>query len=145
SSGAEGPIVALGYSGAAGIEAQGSDSVAVSNDGTIYARTYGISEAFGIYAAGGDGGASVVNGGDISVRGYDSAVGIYVQSSGAIDILSSGGVLGGYDAYQGGVYSSSHAAGIPALSGAGGVAIAIDNAGTSTAISFSGSAAIEGR
>lgn len=143
--GASGYIGAFGYTWAAGIEAQGSDSVAVGNDGEIYVRTYGVSEAFGIYAGGGEGGASVDNNGSISVRGYDSAVAIYAQASGSIDIHNAGDVLGGYYAYNGGVYSSSYAAGIQALSGTDGAAITIDNSGTSTAISFSGSSAIEGR
>src|SRR5690606_19325241 len=45
----------------------------------------------------------------------------------------------------GGLYSSSYASGILALSGAEGAGIAIDNTGTATGISFSGSAGIEGR
>ena len=145
SNGASGYIGAFGYSWAAGIEAQGSDSVAVTNDGEIYVRTYGVSEAFGIYAGGGEGGASVDNNGSISVRGYDSAVAIYAQASGSIDIHNAGDVLAGYYAYQGGIYSSSYATGIQALSGTDGAAITIDNSGSSTAISFSGSSAIEGR
>src|SRR5690606_20910302 len=119
--GATGYIGAFGYTWAAGIEAQGSDSVAGTNDGEIYART------FGIYAAGGEGGAVVDNNGSISVRGYDSAVAIYAQAGGSIDIHNAGNVLGGYYAYQGGVYSSSYAAGIQALSGADGAVITIDN------------------
>src|SRR5690606_2021467 len=47
--GAEGSIAAYGYDWAAGIEAQGSDTVAVGNEGDIYARTYGVGEGFGIY------------------------------------------------------------------------------------------------
>lgn len=144
--GVDGAIGAYGYSWAAGIEAQGSDSVAVTNAGGIYARTYGVSEAFGIYAGGGAGGASVDNSGAISVRGYDSAVGIYAQASGDVDIDNSGSVLAGYyENAGGGVYSSSYASAILALSGTDGAAITIDNSGYATAISFSGSNGIEGR
>ncbi|MDQ2703055.1 MAG: hypothetical protein M3Y70_09675 [Pseudomonadota bacterium] len=147
SNGAEGDISAYGYSWTAGIEAQGSDSVVVSNDGSIYTRTYGVSEAFGIYAGGGAGGASVDNSGSISVHGYDSAVGIYAQAGGPIDIANSGDVLAGYITVVdgGGVYSSSYASAILALSGTDGAAISIENSGSATAASFSGSNGIEAR
>lgn len=146
SNGAEGQIVAAGYSWAAGIEAQGSDAVGVSNAGDILAVTYGVSEAFGIYASGGAGGVTIDNSGSIQVRGYDVSTGIYASAGGPVDITSSGDVIAGYVAVvDGNLYSSSYASGILALSGTDGAAITIDNSGLAYAASFSGSSGIEAR
>jgi hypothetical protein len=146
SNGANGDITAAGVDWAAGIEAQGSDSVAVANDGSIAVQTYGVGEAFGIYASGGADGATVDNSGTIQVRGYDSATGIYATAGGDIDISNAGYVLAGYVEDVGGnTYASTYASGILALSGTDGAAITIDNTGLAYAASFSGSSGIEAR
>jgi outer membrane autotransporter protein len=146
SNSADGTLDANGFDWAAGIEAQGSDSVVVSNAGNIGVQTYGVGEAFGIYAGGGAGGAAVDNSGLVQVRGYDAATGIYASAGGDIDISNSGYVLAGYvDVVDGNTYSSSYATGILAMSGTDGAAITIDNSGVAYAASFSGSSGIEAR
>jgi hypothetical protein len=142
-----GNIVALGYSWAAGIEAQAYDSVAVTNAGDIAVQTYGAGEAFGVYAGGGAGGAVVDNSGTISVRGYDQATGIYAQATGGVDIGNSGNVYAGYlaqDAY-GNTYSSSYALALFGVSGGEGASVEIENSGLLQAISFAASSGIEAR
>jgi hypothetical protein len=126
-----GAIVAQGYSWAAGIEAQGSDSVSVTNAGDIFTQTVGVSEGFGIYASGGDGGASVDNSGTIHVQGYDQATGIYARAPGGVDVDNSGSVYAGYAATDdyGNTYSSSDASAILAMSGAEGAHDSIDSSG----------------
>ena len=140
-------ILALGYTWAAGIEAQAADSVAVTNAGDIAVQTYGVSEAFGVYAGGGAGGAMVDNSGTISVHGYDQATGIYANASGGVDISNAGAVYAGYlsvDDY-GNTYSSSYALALFGVSGGEGAAVDIENSGTLQAISFSASSGAEAR
>jgi hypothetical protein len=135
-----GTIVALGYSWAAGIEAQGVDSVAVTNAGDIAVQTYGVSEGFGIYAAGGQ--ASVDNSGTVYVRGYDQSTGIYARGDAMASVTNSGAVYAGY--FDNG-YSSSYALALLAVSGGEGSEVAIDNSGYLRAISFSSSSGAEAR
>jgi outer membrane autotransporter protein len=144
--GAGGVIGAFGYDWAAGIEAQGDDAATVVNDGTIYTRSYGAGEAFGVYATGGEGGASIDNTGIVAVRGYDQATGLYAQAGGDVDVANSGAVYAGYIAYVGdNTYSSSYASGIFAASGAEGAAVGVENSGLLQAISFSASSGVEAR
>lgn len=142
-----GSIIAQGNSWAAGIEAQGSDSVAVTNAGDIFTQTIGVSEAFGVYAAGGDGGATVGNSGTIRIQGYDQATGVYAHASGGVAVTNSGGIYAGYattDEY-GNTYSSSYASAILAVSGAEGGDVSIDSSGFLYAVSFSASSGAEAR
>jgi hypothetical protein len=144
---AGGLIVAVGYDWAAGIEAQGSDSVSVSSAGDIAVQTYGASEAFGIYAAGGEGGATVDNSGKISVHGYDQATGIYARAAGDVGIANSGKVYAGYLAYDdyGNPYSSSYALALFGVASGDGAAVDIENSGLLQAISFEVSSGVEAR
>lgn len=105
-----GALEAVGNTWAAGIEAQGGNAVAVTNsaaisaaasvfgqvadpDGNIVAAANG-GTAFGIYATAGEGGAVVVNSGNIAVdAGY--ATGIEVQSLGDISVANSGNIDAG--------------------------------------------------
>lgn len=142
-----GAIIAQGYSWAAGIEAQGSDSVSVTNSGDIFTQTLGVSEGFGIYASGGEGGASVDNSGTIQVQGYDQATGIYARAPGGVAVGNSGSVYAGYattDDY-GNTYSSSYASAILAMSGSEGADVSIDSSGFLYAVSFSASSGAEAR
>ncbi len=110
-----GAVEVYGYTWAAGIEAQGTDSATVTNSGDInvtapgfvqvyaYSYYYGYggvvgqapgSHAYGIYATGGDGGVAVSNSGSITVdAGY--ATGIEVQSYGDVAVNNSGGIVAG--------------------------------------------------
>lgn len=115
-----GSLTATGYSWAAGIEAQAGSSVAVTNTGSITATaTSGL--AYGIYATG-DAGASVVNSGGITVRGY-YATGIHAESGGDVSILNYAG--GSIDA--GTITGSALAWGIYASSNGGGAVVQVDN------------------
>jgi hypothetical protein len=144
---AGGTIVAAGYGWAAGIEAQAADAVSVTNAGDIVVQTYGRGEGFGIYAAGGAGGATVDNAGMVYVRGYDQATGIYAQASGGVDIGNSGAVYAGYLALDdyGNPFSSSYAIALFGVSGGEGAAVDIENSGVLQAISFAASSGAEAR
>jgi hypothetical protein len=139
-SGADATIVAVGYSWAAGIEAQGSESVAVSNAGDIIVQTLDVSEGFGIYAAGAQ--ASVDNSGTVYVRGYDQATGVYARGDAMASVTNSGGVYAGY--FDNG-YASSYATSLMAVSSGDGSDAAIDNSGFLSAISFASSSGAEAR
>ena len=95
---------------AAGIEAQGAESVLVTNSGDITATSspfvvaydyYGDlvayqpgGQAFGIYATGGEAGASVDNSGGVTVDG-GYATGIQAQSYGDTTVSNSGDIVAG--------------------------------------------------
>src|SRR5690606_33118068 len=86
-----------GYNGwGAGIEAQGDNSVQVTNG--LYATAYGYGGmyAFGIYATAGAGGAVVDNAGSVFGIGYYYDSGIYVVSGGDATVINSGGVYADY-------------------------------------------------
>ena len=113
-----GAIETYGYTWTAGIEAQGSDSVSVTNSGDISATAAGFYQvyaytyvdyynyggaivayapgntAFGIYATAGEGGATVTNSGNIEVQG-GYVTGIEVQSSGDVTVTNSGDIVAG--------------------------------------------------
>lgn len=141
-----GLVAAAGVDWAAGIEAQGDDAATVVNDGTVYARSYGPGQAFGVYTTGGDGGASIDNSSLVVAHGYDQATGLHAQADGGVDITNSGGVYAGYIAYVGdNLYSSSDATAVFAASGAAGAAVDVHNAGLLQAISFSASSGVDAR
>jgi hypothetical protein len=139
-SGADAAIVAVGYGWAAGVEAQGSDSVAVTNAGDIAVQTLGVGEGFGIYAAGGQ--ASVDNSGTVYVRGYDQATGVYARGDAMASVANSGAVYAGY--FDNG-FSSSYATALMAVTGGEGSEAAIENSGYLSAISFASSSGAEAR
>lgn len=110
-----GAIEVYGYTWAAGIEAQGDDSVVVDNSGDITSTAPGLyqvyaysfeyyaggtianspgAQAFGIYATAGEGGATVGNSGNIEVQG-GYVTGIEVQSGGDISVTNSGDIVAG--------------------------------------------------
>ncbi|QNN70944.1 beta strand repeat-containing protein [Thermomonas carbonis] len=110
-----GAIETYGYTWSAGIEAQGADSVSVTNSGDITATASGFyqgyvysylyqaggvfaytpgGDAFGIYATAGEGGATVDNSGNIEVQG-GYVTGIEVQSGGDIAVTNSGDIVAG--------------------------------------------------
>ena len=169
-----GAIETYGYAWSAGIEAQGSDSVAVSNSGDISASSSGFYQvyaysfadnaggvvayapgehAFGIYATGGEGGATVANSGDIEVQG-GYVTGIEVQSGGDIGISNSGDIVAGsglhsaayynpdtYTAYY--VYTGTQVAtGINATSNGEGAHVGVSNSGDIVADGIFGASGI---
>jgi hypothetical protein len=110
-----GAVEVYGYTWAAGIEAQGDDSVVVDNSGDITSTAPGLyqvyaysfeyyaggtianspgAQAFGIYATAGEGGATVGNSGNIEVQG-GYVTGIEVQSGGDISVTNSGDIVAG--------------------------------------------------
>lgn len=115
-----GSLTATGYGWAAGIEAQAGSSVAVTNTGSLTATATG-GLAYGIYATG-DAGASVVNSGGITARGY-YATGIHAESGGDVSILNYAG--GSIDA--GTITGSALAWGIYASSNGDGAVVQVDN------------------
>ena len=150
-----GAIESYGYTWSAGIEAQGADSVAVTNSGDItattgllvavydyYYNTVGYSsggQAFGIYATGGEAGASVANTGDITVQG-GYVTGIEVQSYGDVAVSNAGDIVAGsgldsyYNAYNGYLYyfGTQVATGINASSNGEGAHVGVTNSGAIT-------------
>ena len=151
----DGALEAIGDTWAAGIEAQGTNAVTVSNTATINANASVFGQvfdsngavvaaadggkAFGIYATAGEGGAVVVNSGNLMVNG-GYATGIYVQSAGDIGISNSGDIvvgsglknkdLGyGYTLY----YGTQIATGISANTSTEGAVVQIGNSGDITA------------
>ena len=94
-----GGIDASGSTWGAGIEAQG-DTVTVTNTGSISASAsaydteagvYG--HAYGIYAAGGDGGVSVTNRGSIEATGpYATGIFAYDSGTGGVDVKNRGDI-----------------------------------------------------
>lgn len=132
-----GSISADGYAWAAGIEAQGDSTASVVNTGDINANatafalgdpeagTPGVyGRAYGIYAAGGDGGVTVDNQGTIAVTGA-LATGIHAYGSGGgnVQVVNSGDIVAG-DA------SSLYATGIRAVSAQPDVDVSVDNSGS---------------
>ncbi|RZA22391.1 MAG: hypothetical protein EOP93_00180 [Lysobacteraceae bacterium] len=169
-----GAIETYGYTWSAGIEAQGADSVEVSNSGDISSTTAGFyqvyaysfydytggvvayapgNQAFGIYATGGEGGATVGNSGDIEVQG-GYVTGIEVQSGGDVSVTNSGDIVAGeglqsgyyYDAgtqtaYY--IYSGTQVAtGINASSNGEGAHVGVTNSGDITAEAIFGASGI---
>ncbi|HEY9400010.1 MAG TPA: hypothetical protein VIP76_00685 [Luteimonas sp.] len=137
-----GDIYAAGYTWAAGIEAQGSDLVSVTNDGTITAFAYAgdyinriYGHAFGIYATAGAGGASIENTGDITVDGAYSN-GIYVLADGSITIANSGDI-------DVGTTYAQYATGIHVATNGDGSNASVVNSGNITADSRYGAIGIE--
>lgn len=160
-----GAIHAYGYTWGAGIEAQGSAYVTVSNTGDIDAQAmpfvqvvdyYGNvvsgtngGQAFGIYATGGEYGAHVANGGSITVNG-GYATGIEVQSAGDLGVINTGNITVGtglgsyYDNDSGNTiyYGTQVAVGINATSNGEGAAVGVYNSGTITADGIFGASGI---
>ena len=160
-----GAIEAEGSTWAAGIEAQGSESVTVDNSGDISATaapflqvTYDgdaigsgavAGQAFGIYATGGEAGAEVTNSGNITVEGY-YATGIEVQSSGDIVVDNSGNIAAGsglHEYYNPGnaytyYYGTAVATGINATSNGEGAHVGVTNSGDITAEGIFGASGI---
>ena len=139
--GNDGAVVAMGYDWAAGIEAQGDGATTVANAGTLYARTYGASEAFGVYATGDE--TTVDNSGIVYVHGYDQSTGIYARGDTAVGIHNSGGVYAGYVGAYGA--SSSDTSALMAMSNGAGGEIAIDNSGQLQALALFASSGIDAR
>ena len=172
---ASGAVVEVGNSGAltvdgatwaAGIEAQGSDSVQVGNSGDIVANSVPFvqvvdadgnvvgsnaiaGQSFGIYATAGEGGAIVGNSGDIAVNGY-YATGIEVQSGGDVVLGNSGAIVAGtgvqayYNADNGYsyYYAVAVANGINASSNGEGAHVGVENSGDITAYGLFGGTGI---
>ena len=160
-----GAIEAEGSTWAAGIEAQGSESVTVDNSGDISATaapfvqvTYDgytvgsgavAGQAFGIYATGGEAGAEVTNSGNITVEGY-YATGIEVQSSGDIVVDNSGNIAAGsglHTYYNPGnyytyYYGTAVATGINATSNGEGAHVGVSNSGDISADGIFGATGI---
>ena len=160
-----GAIEAEGSTWAAGIEAQGSESVTVDNSGDISATaapflqvTYDgdaigsgavAGQAFGIYATGGEAGAEVTNSGNITVEGY-YATGIEVQSSGDIVVDNSGNIAAGsglHEYYNPGnaytyYYGTAVATGINATSNGEGAHVGVNNSGDISADGIFGATGI---
>ena len=114
-----------GYNGwGAGIEAQGDNSVQVTNG--FYAAAYGFGGmyAFGIYATAGAGGAIVDNAGLVVGAGYYYANGIYVVTGGDVTVTNSGMT---YADYSGG--AALLARGIHASSYGDNAVVSVDNSG----------------
>ena len=149
-----GAIDVYGYTWAAGIEAQGSDSAMVTNTGDITVIAPGFlqvndyygpigsadgASAFGIYATAGAGGLQIANGGNIAVDG-GYATGIEAQSYGDITISNSGDIVAGsamttyYNDGNGYTYyyGTQVANGINASSNGEGAAIQVSNSGDIT-------------
>ncbi len=156
----DGAITASGYTFAGGIEAQGANSVAVTNTGDItvsamysvaavdasgyYAGFYLVSpyEAIGIYATGGAGGATVTNSGAISVSA-SHATGIEVSSLGNTTVTNSGDISvvsttpdattpGGLGYYP--HYTNLYSTGINAINGGYNGVLTVTNSGNITAV-----------
>ncbi len=135
-----GALYANGNTWAAGIEAQGTGTTSVQNDGNItaYARGGGA-HAFGIYATG-DAGVTIANTGAINAQGY-YATGIYASSVGGdIAIGNTGNITAGY-VYAGSYYSAL-ATGIDAMSGGVGAAVDVVNSGDIAAFGYYGGTGI---
>lgn len=134
-----GSLGVLGYTWAAGIEAQGASSATVQNDGTVSAIAMGPGgKAYGLYATGGDA-VSVGNTGDVEAQGY-YATGIEARSYGDLAIDSSGNITAGYaNAY--GFYSAL-ATGINASSGGVGAVVNVASGGNITATGYFGASGI---
>ena len=117
--------LAVGYGGywGAGIEAQGSDSVYVSNGGGAFAYGYGRYYAFGVYAEGGAGGAEIVNDGLAVAAGYNFAHALYAYSGGDTTVTNTGGAYGGNASFTGA------GTGIHAASYGVGASVVVDNSG----------------
>ena len=160
-----GAIESYGYTWSAGIEAQGADSVVVDNSGDItaytgpfvqvvdgYGYTIGYSAggtAYGIYATGGEAGASVTNSGNIEVQG-GYVTGIEVQSSGDLVVDNSGGIVAGsgLNSYYNGsnyytyYFGTQVATGINATSNGEGAAVSVSNSGDISADGIFGATGI---
>ncbi|MBN8717711.1 MAG: hypothetical protein J0I72_07970 [Stenotrophomonas sp.] len=135
-----GMLYANGNTWAAGIEAQGTGTTSVQNDGdiTAYARAGGA-HAFGIYTTG-DAGVTIANTGAINAQGY-YATGIYASSvGGSISIGNTGNITAGY-VYAGNYYSAL-ATGIDAMSGGVGAQVDVVNSGDISALGYYGGTGI---
>lgn len=111
SNGENGYAIAYGYTWAAGIEIHGNDSAQATNAGVVVGVSYyDGAHANGIYAAGGEGGVSVLNDGlsqGVSV-GYGYGTGISaVATGGDIDIVNNGDAVGfAFGGYATGIQAS---------------------------------------
>ncbi|MEO6228377.1 MAG: autotransporter outer membrane beta-barrel domain-containing protein, partial [Thermomonas sp.] len=133
-----GSIEVSGYTWAAGIEAQGTGTTSVGNDGDIYAVSMDATPAFGIYATGDV--VTVVNTGlgNIEAQGY-YATGIEAQGGSSVTVTNDGDIVAGsittyYDpnTYTTSVYGSTLATGINAtVNYAGGMVTVINNGSVS--------------
>jgi hypothetical protein len=160
-----GAIETYGYTWSAGIEAQGSESVSVDNSGDIdasagpfvqvvdyygYVVGYGAGgTAYGIYATGGEAGASVTNSGNIEVQG-GYVTGIEVQSGGDLTVENSGDIVAGsglntyYNEGNGYTYyyGTQVATGINATSNGEGAAVSVTSSGDISADGIFGASGI---
>ncbi len=145
--GNSGSIVAENVYGgwAAGIEAQATDLVTVTNDGSISAIA-GYGQAFGIYATGDV--VDVANNGDINAQG-NIATGIEAQGGSSVTITNDGDIVAGsintyYDpyTYTTYVYGSLLATGINATANYQDGAITITNNGDVSAVGYYGGTGI---
>lgn len=117
-------ITSDGFYWSAGIEAQGTGTVTVTNNagGVIVASVYAAGgQAFGIYATGDDVTVSNGDGGLILVDGY-YATGIEAQGSGNVTVSNAGYVLAGYN-------GSELATGINASTSGEGASVQVGNDG----------------
>ena len=135
-----GNMYVAGNTWAAGIEAQGTGTTNVQNDGTIVAYATGPGgQAFGIYATG-DAGITLGNTANVEAQGY-IATGIYASSTGGgIAIANSGNLTAGY-VYAGNYYSAV-ATGINAMTGGVGAQLDITNTGDISALGYYGGTGI---
>ena len=132
-----GSLGVLGYTWAAGIEAQGTGTTTVQNDGAIYAYAEGAGgHAYGIYVTG-DTGVVLTNTAGITAYGY-YATGIEARSGGDLAVTNSGSITAGYvDSYYGS-YTSALANGINVVSNGDGAQVVINNSGDISALAYYG-------
>lgn len=143
--GASSDITAIGYSWAAGIEAQGNYATTIVNDGDITANAYGNSDvsgiyghAFGIYGTAGAGGLDIGNTGAINASGV-YAIGIYGQAGGSVSVTNAGTITVGASPYA----TTYFATGIHAGSNQAYSDVSVDNTGDIAAYSILGGTGIE--
>ncbi|MEO6226532.1 MAG: hypothetical protein ABIO61_01575, partial [Thermomonas sp.] len=128
-----GSISAYGYTWAAGIEAQGTGTTSVTNDGDIYARSLGPTHAYGIYATGDV--VEIGNTGNIEALGY-YATGIEAQGGSSVTITNDGDIVAGS------ATTSLLATGINASSNAPDGVVTITNNGSVSGIGVYGGTGI---
>ena len=134
-----GNINVVGATWAAGIEAQGTGTTTVQNDGNIFAYATGEGgTAFGIYATG-DAGIVIGNTANVEAQGY-YATGIEARSNGDIAIGNSGSIVAGYS-YEGSYYTAV-ATGINAMTGGVGAQVTVTNGGDISALGYFGATGI---
>lgn len=128
-----GSIQVAGSTWAAGIEAQGTGTTAVTNDGDIYAVVLDTASAFGIYATGDV--IQIDNAGSIEAQGY-YATGIEAQGGSSVTVTNDNDIVAGS------ATTSALATGINATSNYAGGAITITNNGGVSANGYFGGTGI---